>query len=131
MRTLRGWLALALPLLLLVLSCGHGQTLNSIEVTPTTGDAQGVGGRFQLTAIGSFQRPRETRDITTQVSWSVDTPQVVSVSSSGLVVTTATCGRANVTAVAHPDLTNNGSDIVSNAFTVTVHNPADPGCPFH
>jgi len=129
MRKLRRWPGLVLPLSLLVFGCGHGQTLNSIQVSPPASDASGVGARFQFTAIGTFQRPKETRDITTQVSWTVDAPQVATVSSSGLVVTTTSCGRTNVIATAHPDLSNNGSDIVGSS-TVTVHSQ-DPSCPFH
>jgi hypothetical protein len=90
-----------------VLSCGHGQILNSITVQPqtqtfgnsTTPVDEDKGLQVQLMAVGNYLYPPGTKDLTNAVTWTSNTPQMVTVNSTGLLTATGeTCGSAVVTA---------------------------------
>ncbi|HTV04107.1 MAG TPA: Ig-like domain-containing protein [Acidobacteriaceae bacterium] len=91
----------------LALSLGgcDSPTLVSITITPTvqyfSWSASG-GLSTQFTAIGTFDQgnhPKTTQDITNEVTWKSNAPQVATVSSTGLVTTTGTAyGGSNITA---------------------------------
>jgi Bacterial Ig-like domain (group 2) len=91
----------------LLLSCGRDQELVSIQIQPasvTFGSStvpviDNAGAQSQLQALGSYIHPPVTKDITNQVTWSSNTPQMMTVDSSGLLtVTGLACGTATVSA---------------------------------
>jgi hypothetical protein len=108
----RQWyrLAIVVATVLCVLglpSCGHEQQLVSITIQPTTetfGAANipvdlDAGLNVQLKALGNYIHPPVTKDITDQVTWASNTPQMVTVSSTGLITATGgACGGTLVTA---------------------------------
>ena len=100
---------------LVIPSCGHDQQLVSIDVEPTVetfGDSKTPvildrGLNVQLRALGSYIHPPVVRDITNQVAWSSNTPQMVTVNSTGLITVTGdACGGTIVSAT----VTKNSSD---------------------
>lgn len=126
----RNWLKLILvcSAAAMVLSCGHGQILQSITVQPAgvTFLSPNVIGGFQLTALGTYAYPTATKDITNQVAWKSDGPGVAVVSSAGEVTTSGSgaCGVANISAT----LNANGNTVIGYA-TATVDNLAITNCP--
>jgi len=123
--------ALAMACVVGLSSCGHDQQLVSIAVQPSSGFflTPNSVGIIQLTALGTYIHPPETKDITDKVTWASDVSGVVTVSPSGAVSTSGTggCGIANVTATY---VTNNPSgNVVTGSATITVHNTAIPICP--
>ena len=88
-------------------SCAHEQQLTSITVQPKTetfGAANipvsaDTGLNVQLRALGSYIHPPVTKDITDQVIWNSNTPDMVTVTPGGLLVATGlACGNALVSA---------------------------------
>jgi hypothetical protein len=88
-------------------SCGHDQQLVSITVQPTTetfGAANipvsaDAGLSVQLRALGNYIHPPVTKDITNQVQWFSNTPDMVSVSPTGLATATGlSCGGTLISA---------------------------------
>ncbi len=78
-------------LLLGVNSCGRSQELVSIQVQPCSRRhlalrifpcRQMRGAQVQLRALGTYIHPPVTKDITSQVTWSSNTPQMITVDSS-------------------------------------------------
>ena len=107
-------------------ACGHEQQLVSISVEPSTetfGSASTPldldrGANVQLRALGSFIHPPVTKDITNQVVWVSNTPDMVTVSSTGLITPTGrACGGTIISATV---TTNHSSaNISSNGAIVT------------
>jgi Bacterial Ig-like domain (group 2) len=92
--------------------CGHDQQLTAIHIQPSTQDfgasnvpvAANAGSSVQLRALGSFIHPPVTKDITDQVVWNSNTPDMVTVSSTGLLTATGlACGNALVSATVTTD----------------------------
>lgn len=110
-------------------SCGTGQRLVSIQVTPATvtfGSAD-PSLQAQLTATGTYIHPPATKDITAQVTWTSDITQVAQVTSAGIVSPNQGCGVANITATV---VTNKPTgNEVSGTMAVTVNGPSADGCP--
>jgi hypothetical protein len=109
-----------------LLNCGHDQQLVSIKVEPDTqtfGAADipvsaNTGATAQLRALGTYIHPPVTKDITSQVTWVSNTPDIVTVDSHGMLTATGTaCGTALVTAT----VTTNSSagNISSSGALVT------------
>lgn len=74
--------------LVLFLSGCANSSLVGMQITPTTELINGVGITVQYTAIGTFAQgnhPRTTQDITNEVTWKSNAPQVASISSTGLL----------------------------------------------
>ena len=77
-------------------SCGHDQQLISITIQPaseTFGSSNipviaNAGAQVQLRALGGYIHPPVTKDITSQVTWNSNTPQMMTVDSSGLLTVT-------------------------------------------
>jgi hypothetical protein len=114
---------------LVIPSCGTGQRLTAIEVTPATVvfGAADPALHAQLTAIGTYTHPPATKDITTQVTWTTSIPQVAQVTTAGLVSPTTDCGVAGITATLR---TNSPSgNIITGNMSVTVDGPPNTGCP--
>jgi hypothetical protein len=119
----------------LLTSCAHDQQLTSINVQPNTQNfgaanipvSANAGATVQLRALGSYIHPPVTKDITTQVSWTSNTPEMVTVSSTGLLTATGlACGSALVSAT----ITTNKStgDLSSSGAIVTGNMTANVIC---
>ncbi len=94
--------ALALVGLLVALSsCAHDQQLVSITVQPETENfgAADPALNVQLRALGNYIHPPVTKDITDQVTWASNTPNMVTVNSTGLIAPAGfACGNTLVSA---------------------------------
>lgn len=91
-----------LALFVAMLSCAHDQQLVSIDVQPSTENFGGTDpslGPVQLIAYGHYIHPPVTKDITSQVVWSSNTPTVAVVTSAGALSPGGIdCGNSLVTA---------------------------------
>ena len=107
-------------------SCARSTQLVSITIQPPSGTFGAVDPNiyFQFKALGTYIHPPKTVDITSQVNWQSDNPQVVQVSNAGVVSPNQDCGAAQVFAEMH----NGDNDIVSNSATITVNGPSSLGC---
>jgi hypothetical protein len=107
-------------------SCAYNQHLVSINVPFASGTFGAVDPSlfFDFRAYGTYIHPPETKDITDIVTWQSDNPQVVQVSSTGVVSPNLGCGRADIYATFH----DSPNDVVSNSVPVTVNGPAADGC---
>ena len=134
---IRKWFSLTLvcAVVFLIPSCGHEQQLTGITIQPAieTFGASNIpvsadaGLNVQLKAYGSYIHPPVTKDITNQVSWSSNTPQMVTVNSTGLITATGeACGGTIISAT----VTKNSSDggISSSGAVVTGSMTANVVC---
>lgn len=122
-------------LLLTAPSCGDPQELVSITVQPqseTFGDGNTPvsalkGAQVQLSALGTYVHPPVTKDITNQVTWSSNTPQMVTVNSTGLItVTGGPCGATLVSATVQTNA--DASGVTSSGAIVTGFMTANVTC---
>jgi hypothetical protein len=88
----------AAMLLLSLSSCAYNQHLVSIQVQPPGATFQSVGASILFKAVGTYEHPPETKDITSQVTWSVDSQGLVSITNTSLVTSLSICGSGNLTA---------------------------------
>jgi hypothetical protein len=115
-------------------SCGHDQKLVSVAVNPALGFtflSDDTSLTFQYTATGTYIHPPATKDITKQVAWAVDFPELITFSAStpGLVSPEGDhCGVADISATA-PEGTGGSENIVIGYSTVTVDDPSQITCP--
>lgn len=112
-------------------SCARDQQLVSITIEPTgvTFGAADPAQKANLTALGTYIHPPETKDITAQVTWATDIPQLVAVTSGGVVSPTGLgCGTANVSASYNHGTGASGNLVIGHA-TITVNGPTALGCP--
>src|SRR5215469_15582851 len=117
-----------LGLLLAMLSCAHDQELTSISVQPTTEDFGSPDpslGPVQLIAYGHYIHPPVTKDITSQVRWSSNTPTVAVVTSMGALSPGGVdCGNSLVTATVKTNSSEGGRSssgaIISGSMTANV-----------
>jgi hypothetical protein len=111
--------------LLFSLSCGFNQHLTAIQVEPATVTFGGIGAAVQFTAHGTYIHPPATKDITGTVTWSVDSQNLVSFSSTmpGLVTAINDCGSGNVIA----SMQDGNNDVSGSAF-VTAAGVGTPAC---
>jgi len=136
----RSYIGLALGVLVAVgavlslPSCGHDQKLVSLTVSPATAlYPTPQSGQVDFSAIGTYIHPPETKDITTQVTWSTDVPELLTLNYQGVAGAVVPngeggCGIADIIATA-PAGTGGASNIVPGYATVTVNNPAVLTCP--
>jgi hypothetical protein len=112
--------------LLSLSSCGRSQQLVSIQVQPSsetfglssTPVAEDAGLQVQLKAYGTYIHPPVTKDITNEVTWFSNTPQMMTVNSTGLVtVTGVSCGATLVSATSNTNTSAGG--ISSSGAVVT------------
>lgn len=134
------WLSIAAlaacgGLLLVFASCGRDQQLVSIQIQPATetfGDANtpvgaDAGLQVQLRALGTYIHPPVTKDITSQVTWSSNTPQMMTVDSSGVVtVTGQACGNTLISATVTSNTSSGG--ISSKGALVTAYMTGNVVC---
>ena len=118
----------AATFLLSLSSCAFNSHLLSIQVQPGSGTfgAADPGLFFQFKAFGTYSHPQRTVDITDKVNWQSDNPQVVQVTTAGIVSPSPDlgCGLADIFAT----LQDGSNDVVSNSAGVTVDGPASSGC---
>jgi hypothetical protein len=109
-----------------VSSCGYNQHLVSINIPESGGSFGAVDPSlfFDFKAYGTYIHPPATKDITDLVTWQSDNPQVVQVSSTGVVSPNLDCGVADISASFY----DSPNDVVSNSVAVTVNGPASLGC---
>jgi hypothetical protein len=114
-------------------SCGHSQELVSIQIQPsvqTVGTSstpviEDAGAQVQLRALGTYIHPPVTKDITDQVTWASNTPQMFTVNSTGLLTATGeSCGgtlvSATVTTNNTPDGLSSSGAIITGYMTANV-----------
>ncbi len=110
--------------LLNISSCGDPQELVSINIQPGTDTIgasnipviQDAGIQVQLEAYGNYIHPPVTKDITNQVSWLSNTPQMFTVNSTGVITATGElCGGTIISASV---TTNSDSSGVSSSGAV-------------
>src|SRR5205823_8140739 len=96
-----------LTCLMAALSCARDQQLVSIEIQPGTEDfgasnipvSADAGLSVQLRALGHYIHPGVTKDITNEVVWGSNDPQMVIVNSTGLLTAVGgSCGSSLVSA---------------------------------
>jgi hypothetical protein len=121
--------------LLIVSSCGDPQELVTITVNPTTETigatnipvSADAGIQVQLSALGTYIHPPVVKDITDQVTWASNTPQLVTVNSTGLMVATGElCGGGLVSATVTTN--HDGSGLSSSGAIVTGFMTANVVC---
>jgi len=107
-------------------SCARSTKLVSISIQPPGGTFGAVDNTlyFQFKALGSYIHPPKTVDITNQVNWQSDNPEVIQITGAGVASPNTNCGVAQVFAEMHQD----GNDVVSNSASITVDGPASEGC---
>jgi hypothetical protein len=112
-------------------SCGHDQKLVSLQIQPQTFTflTPDTSAKEQFTAIGTYIHPPATKDITKQVTWSVDFANVITM-NQGLVSPFGQggCGGVDVMATA-PEGTGGAGNIVVATATAIVDDPANILCP--
>ncbi|HEY4053326.1 MAG TPA: hypothetical protein VGL74_06270 [Terriglobales bacterium] len=118
---------IGLSCLLAGLSCAHDQQLVSIAVQPGTetfGDSNtpvsaDAGLSVQLRALGHYIHPPVTKDITNEVVWGSNDPQIAIVNSTGLLTATGdVCGGAIVSATVTTN-TSTGNRTSSGALVTS------------
>jgi hypothetical protein len=109
---------------LTLLSCSSGQQLVSITVTPASaifGSPVPVGvpqDGIQLMAVGNYAHPPAAKDLTGQVVWKSNIPDVAPVDATGKLTAGPNCGVAGITASFQTnDPTGN---VVIGSMTATV-----------
>jgi hypothetical protein len=86
-----------------------------------------AGFQVQLRALGNYLHPPATKDITNQVTWTSNTPQMFTVTSTGLLTATGIdCGGTLVSATATTN--SDGSGVSSSGAIVTGYMTANLVC---
>jgi hypothetical protein len=79
---------------------------------------------LQFKAIGNYQHPPDSRDITTSVTWESVAPQIVTVDQTGLAISQNGCGtNITITATGHSDPHDSSSGLVVGMAAVDVTQP--------
>jgi hypothetical protein len=116
-------------------SCADPQELVSITVQPQTETfgASNIpvsalaGAQVQLSALGTYVHPPVTKDITDQVTWTSNTPQMVTVNSTGLIsVVGGPCGATLISATVQTNA--DASGVSSQGAIVTGYMTANVTC---
>ena len=110
---------------MLMPSCGHDQKLVSIDIQPATETfgasnipvSADAGASVQLRATGTYIHPPGTKDITSQVIWSSNTPQMVIVDSTGVITAT---GQACGGTIIYATVNQSGGFIVTGSMNANV-----------
>jgi hypothetical protein len=77
-------------------SCGFNQHLVSIQVVPPGTTFNYVGASSTFKAMGTYEHPPATKDITDIVTWSVDSQNLVTITDTSLVTAISICGSGNL-----------------------------------
>jgi len=130
------WLMLAAVAVIMAPSCGHDQQLTSIDVQPETETFGGpgiplsedAGAQVQLKALGTYIHPPVTKDITDQVTWTSNTPQMVTVNATGLITATGqACGNTLISATVNTNKSQ--GNLSSKGAIITGTMTANVACP--
>lgn len=120
---------IGLSCLMAALSCARDQQLVSITIKPDT-ENFGVADpslNVQLRALGTYVHPPVTKDITDQVTWASNTPQMITVNSTGLIAPGGfACGSTLVSATVTTN--HSGGDRPSSGALVTGYMTANVAC---
>ena len=117
-------------------SCGHDQQLVSISIQPASETfgasnipiSANAGAQVQLRALGDYIHPPVTKDITSQVTWNSNTPQMMTVDTSGLLtVTGLACGATLVSATV--TINSSAGGLSSSGAVVTGYMTGNVVCP--
>ncbi len=93
-------LVLVVASTVIIASCGAPRRLVSIQVLPDNVTFGGPNLVVNYKAIGSYENPVETRDITDSVLWESAAPQVISIDpATGIATSGLVCGQ-NITITA-------------------------------
>jgi len=115
--------------------CGDPQELVSIAIQPGTETigasnipvSADAGSQVQLRALGTYVHPPVTKDITNQVTWSSNTPQMFTVNSTGLLTATGqSCGATIISATLQTNA--DASGVSSSGAVVTGSMTANVTC---
>jgi hypothetical protein len=114
-------------------SCARDQELTAISVTPaienfgssSTPVMDDQGANVQLRALGFYNHPSVTKDITDQVTWTSNTPELATVSATGLLTATGqACGGSLISATSQTNASTGGRSssgaIVTGYMTANV-----------
>jgi hypothetical protein len=119
-----------------MLTCARDQQLTSIDIVPSaeTFLAPDPFASINLRALGNYIHPPVQKDITSQVTWASNTPDLVTVTNAGVLSPTGitACGGALVSATLQTNTAGNRSSqgaIVTGYMTATVNNVSVAGCP--
>jgi hypothetical protein len=116
-------------------SCAHSQQLVSIQVQPSvetigasdTPVIDNAGAQVQLRALGTYIHPPVTKDITNEVTWASNTPQMFTVTTAGLLTATGeSCGGTLVSATVTTNSSAGG--LSSSGALVTGYMTANVVC---
>jgi len=77
-------------------SCGFNQHLVSIQMVPPGVTFNSVGASIVFKAMGTYEHPPQTKDITDIVTWSVDSQNLVTITDTSLVTAVSICGSGNL-----------------------------------
>jgi hypothetical protein len=120
-------LSLILPMAFLP-SCGRPQQLTSISVQPTSVTFEGVGAQVQMRALGTYEHPAATKDVTNNVAWTIDVKNLATVTSTGLVTATSVCGSGNVIATYNNAPGNPSGSVVTGSASIAGSGQGTPTC---
>lgn len=112
-------------LALLVGSCGAPRRLVSITVSPDNVNFGGADLQVNYTAIGNYENPVETRDITSSVFWQSAAPEVISIDpNTGVAFSGAACGtNITITATHFRDQSAHAGAAIVGSATASVACP--------
>jgi hypothetical protein len=114
-------------------SCAHDQKLVGINLSPAGGFVfEGYLATGQFTAYGTYIHPPETKDITSQVMWSIDIANFGTINQQGIVTYQRTdgCGSGLVNATyKNPPGNPSGSVMVASAPVSGPNNGDNKLCP--
>ena len=124
-------------MLVLMLGCGHDQQLVSITIEPATETfgaaniplAEDAALKVQLRALGTYIHPPVTKDITTQVTWTSNTPQMVTVDAAGVLAPTGLACGTGALVSATVNTNKSAGNISSSGAIVTGTMTANVVCP--
>jgi hypothetical protein len=77
-------------------SCSFNQHLVSIQVVPPGATFNSVGSSIVFQAMGTYEHPPQTKNITDLVTWSVDSQNLVTITDTSLVTAVSICGSGNL-----------------------------------
>jgi len=120
-------LSLTATVLLSLASCARNEHLTSIQIQPSAGGtffSADPSLFFNFKAFGTYVHPPHTADITDQVEWQTDNPEVVQ-ANAGVISPNTGCGVGNVFAT----FKDGNNEVISNSAPITVDGPASEGCP--
>lgn len=113
-------------------SCGSRQQLVSITLQPSDGFVfEGPGATGQFTAYGTYIHPPVTKDISDQVTWTLDIANFATLTQTGLItyIRTDGCGSGQVTATLYSDPTDpKAGSLISGSAPVKGGNDGTSNC---